>query len=72
MFAHKTARCKPPSSKDPIAMNLFRMAGDLTHLLSFLVLLLKLYSCNSAAGAWLAGDPPSTWTRSPLPFTPTR
>jgi len=31
-------------------MNLFRMAGDLTHLLSFLVLLLKLYSCNSAAG----------------------
>lgn len=53
-------------------MNLFRMAGDLTHLLSFLVLLLKLYSCNSAAGAWLAGDPPSTWTRSPLPFTPTR
>ena len=59
----------PPTLTFP--MNLFRMAGDLTHLLSFLVLLLKLYSCNSAAGAWHGRRP--SFNVDPLaasPFTP--
>lgn len=32
-------------------MNLFRLAGDMSHLASFLVLLLKLLASRSAAGA---------------------
>jgi ER lumen protein retaining receptor len=31
-------------------MNIFRLAGDMTHLLSFVVLLLRLYGYKSAAG----------------------
>ena len=32
-------------------MNLFRLAGDMTHLLSFVVLLLKIQATKSCAGA---------------------
>ena len=35
-------------------MNLFRLAGDLTHLLSFVVLLLKIQATKSCSGELLS------------------
>ena len=34
----------------PAGMNIFRLAGDMTHLLSFVVLLLKIQATRSCAG----------------------
>lgn len=39
-------------------MNLFRLAGDMAHLASFLVLLLKLLASRSANGRWLTRGGP--------------
>jgi hypothetical protein len=38
-------------------MNLFRLVGDMSHLASFLVLLLKLLASRSAAGASCRHEP---------------
>jgi ER lumen protein retaining receptor len=35
-------------------MNLFRLAGDLTHLASFVVLLLKILATRSCRGEWMS------------------
>lgn len=34
-------------------MNIFRLAGDMTHLVSVLVLLLKIHTIKSCAGSYL-------------------
>lgn len=36
-----------------ITMNIFRFAGDMTHLISILVLLLKIYATKSCSGSFL-------------------
>ncbi len=38
-----------------MAMNLFRLAGDMTHLLSIIVLLLKINATRSCRGERTAG-----------------
>ena len=48
-------------------MNLFRLVGDMAHLASFLVLLLKLLASRSANGAWLAPLPPLSPVLSCIP-----
>ncbi len=40
-------------------MNIFRLAGDMTHLLSIMVLLLKIHATRSCRGISPSGSPVS-------------
>lgn len=44
-------------------MNLFRLAGDLTHLASFVVLLLKILATRSCRGKRMNPGRPPSWKR---------
>lgn len=44
-------------------MNIFRLTGDMSHLLSILLLLLKLRASKSAAGVWTSSSRARLWHR---------
>ena len=49
-FSLKSRAQKSSSARLVVTMNIFRFAGDMTHLISILVLLLKIYATKSCSG----------------------
>ena len=48
-----TVKSKPKYTLSAFSMNLFRLCGDMIHLLSILLLLWKLQKSKSCVGEWL-------------------